>query len=400
MEMTSLSGCEHRRVFQPKMPQPDKDLLHRLLKSPHFRGSPNLRRILQFLSAYPEGGSPKEWEIAVHALGRPTDFDPRRDPIVRVSIASIRERLCQYFQHEGRFEKWRLAIPRGEYRLVFFEQGAEAEFRCRALLDRPALERFWQPYLLELERNLLVFSDLLFFTDGQGTFWRDIFVNRTNGSVRRLRQLFALPKSDQLRPTRAFISAGELRALYSLQALFGEAGSKVEPCEVRELPAEDLGGSNLILIGSSRTNPLVDRVQSYFQWTLTERHVSYAPSAGGRLRRLRDREWAQGDVIRRRSFALLQRTVLPEGEVVTAICANNGRSIQAVAELLTDEEETRRVLQILGNGRSESLLPSHLELLFQVELADDIFREEILATRLLDFRLESSREIGADETRK
>jgi len=382
------------------MLQPQEDLLHRVFDSPHFRGSPSLRRILQFLSTYPEGGSPKEWEIAVHALGRPSDFDPRRDPIVRVSIASIRERLCQYFQHEGRFEKWRLAIPRGEYRLVFFEQGAEGEFRCRELLDRPALERFWQPYLLEPQCNLLLFSDLLFFTDGQGTFWRDIFVNRANGSLRRLRQVFSLPKSDQLQPTRAFISAGELRALYSLQALFGQAGGKVEPREVRELTEEDLEGSNLILIGSSRTNPLVDRVQPYFQWTLTERNVLYTPSAGGRVHRLRDREWAQGDVIRRRSFALVQRTVLPGGEIATAICANNGRSIQAVAELLTDEEETSRVLHILSDGRAEPLLPSHLELLFQVELADDIFREEILATRLLDFRLKSSRETGVDETRK
>ncbi|MGQ9635534.1 MAG: hypothetical protein ACUVXB_14980, partial [Bryobacteraceae bacterium] len=103
----------------PKLRQ---ELMRRLLSSPHFAQAESLRRILLYLSERLESGndSPvKEYEIAVSVLGRPSSFDPKIDPIVRVSMASIRDRLRAYFENEGRTEPLRVSLPKGQYRLLF-----------------------------------------------------------------------------------------------------------------------------------------------------------------------------------------------------------------------------------------------------------------------------------------
>jgi hypothetical protein len=44
-----------------------------------------------------ENGDPlKEYTIGVEALGKPTDYDPRLDPTVRVDISKLRAKLREY----------------------------------------------------------------------------------------------------------------------------------------------------------------------------------------------------------------------------------------------------------------------------------------------------------------
>ena len=83
-------------------------LLQRILASKPFASADSLKHILQYLcecAAASPDVQPKEYEIAVQALGRTDSFDPKIDPIVRVSIASIRERLQRYFETEGTAEE-------------------------------------------------------------------------------------------------------------------------------------------------------------------------------------------------------------------------------------------------------------------------------------------------------
>ena len=135
-------------------------LLNRILVSPQFLQAASLQRILRFLFEHAgQEGAPsvKEYEIAVVAINRPPLFDPKVDSIVRVSIASIRQRLQAYFENEGRNERWSLEIPKGEYRLRFVEtrsgnQNSEPE------ADGAALRRFWDPYLTNFHANFLLFS--------------------------------------------------------------------------------------------------------------------------------------------------------------------------------------------------------------------------------------------------
>ncbi len=89
-----------------------------LLASPIFSRGANLHRFLEFIgSKYFEGKSDeiKEYTVAVHALNRPEDFDPRADTIVRVTAVALRKRLEQYYASEGASHAVQLELPAGQY---------------------------------------------------------------------------------------------------------------------------------------------------------------------------------------------------------------------------------------------------------------------------------------------
>jgi malectin (di-glucose binding ER protein) len=57
----------------------------------------------------------KEYCIAVHALGRATDFDPQTDTIVRVTAHTLRKRLEEYYRNEGADHAIHISLPAGHY---------------------------------------------------------------------------------------------------------------------------------------------------------------------------------------------------------------------------------------------------------------------------------------------
>src|SRR5690349_24625839 len=74
-----------------------------VLASEVIARSPNLGLALRYIcEKYFSGDakSIKEYTIAVEALGRPIEFDSRRDSIVRVEISRLRKRLDQLYEGE------------------------------------------------------------------------------------------------------------------------------------------------------------------------------------------------------------------------------------------------------------------------------------------------------------
>jgi hypothetical protein len=78
-------------VNHPEGPEKvtNQDLLEqveRILASKSFGASETMRQLLAYLARHtvetPEQ-APKEHEIAVTLLGRPAEFDPKLDPVVR-----------------------------------------------------------------------------------------------------------------------------------------------------------------------------------------------------------------------------------------------------------------------------------------------------------------------------
>ncbi len=89
-----------------------------LLASGIFNRAPNLVQILTYIcSKYFEGSQEgiKEYNIAVEALGRPADFDQKRDSIVRVEAHRLRKRLREYYENEGAGHVCQIEIPPGQY---------------------------------------------------------------------------------------------------------------------------------------------------------------------------------------------------------------------------------------------------------------------------------------------
>lgn len=57
----------------------------------------------------------KEYTIAVEALGRPNEFQPIEDPIVRVQASRLRECLKGYYSGEGKGNPVQIRLPKGHY---------------------------------------------------------------------------------------------------------------------------------------------------------------------------------------------------------------------------------------------------------------------------------------------
>ncbi len=356
-----------------------QEVLRRLLGSPHFAQAESLRRILLYLSERVESGddSPaKEYEIAVAVLGRPASFDPKIDPIVRVSMASIRDRLRAYFENEGRNEPLRVSLPKGQYRLVFTRsdqpKAAESD-------RRPALSWFWSPYLTPAHPNILVYTELLFFRDGEGNFIRNIYVNDISSGQSELGQRLGGLVQGHLSPTFHFVSAGEMSCLLAILRTFAALGAPLEVRNSRFFSWVDARRANLVLLGSSRTNPFVRSLHSGLPFVITDRTIENheprrdeRPSYSG-LRSI------DGHLERVIEYAVVTRRPGPAGRsTVTMISANHGRAIEGAGLFLTDEAHLSGVAEAIGQA-------PFFQLLLRVELLD--FDEEVVDVEYVTHRI-------------
>lgn len=92
--------------------------LTHVLTSDSFRNTPQLSAFLRLIverELEGRGAELKGYTIATEALGRPADFDPQTDPIVRVEAGRLRRTLAQYYETEGRDQPVRITIPVGSY---------------------------------------------------------------------------------------------------------------------------------------------------------------------------------------------------------------------------------------------------------------------------------------------
>ncbi len=106
--------------------------LNNALNSPEFQSAPQLRAFLDFVVRASLGNQSekiKGYTIAVEALGRPEDFNPVTDPIVRVEAARLRRRLETYYTGSGAGDPLRISIPKGSYtpRFLPVEPAAEPQ---------------------------------------------------------------------------------------------------------------------------------------------------------------------------------------------------------------------------------------------------------------------------------
>lgn len=81
-----------------------------------------------------------EFDIAHGVLGRPNDFNPLDDNIVRVQMARLRKRLDLYFSTEGKDEKLIIAISLGSYKPVFSHRSKTAGMLSAAPADPQVLQ--------------------------------------------------------------------------------------------------------------------------------------------------------------------------------------------------------------------------------------------------------------------
>jgi len=108
----------------------EREELGALLASGVLGRTNNLVRLLSFVCDKYFAGQMdeiKEYNIAVEALGRPADFDPQVDTIVRVTAHALRKRLEDYYRSAGAHHPVHICLPPGHYVPKFVhKEGLEA----------------------------------------------------------------------------------------------------------------------------------------------------------------------------------------------------------------------------------------------------------------------------------
>lgn len=103
-----------------------REELRRILESRYFANSPKKRGFLEFVSEQAfqgNGDKLNEYLIGVEVYDRGVDFNPQRDPIVRVQAHEIRRLLKKYYEDEGRPSPLRVELPAGHY-VPFYTRNA------------------------------------------------------------------------------------------------------------------------------------------------------------------------------------------------------------------------------------------------------------------------------------
>lgn len=102
--------------------------LARLLAWPEVARSPQLANFLSYIVEKRLNGDAqaiKAYSIAVDVFGRPPNFDPQADPIVRVQARRLRGLLDQYYRGPGADESVRIDLPIGRYVPEFVDVDTE-----------------------------------------------------------------------------------------------------------------------------------------------------------------------------------------------------------------------------------------------------------------------------------
>lgn len=173
-----------------------------VLASPEFRSSERasdfLRHIVEEELAG-RGERIKAYSIAVNLLGKPADFNPLLDPIVRIQAGRLRKALELYYLVEGRGDLIRIELPKGGYRPHFTRVSHPAQspstFPLPSETPDPKPSLVILPFQSLVEKNGPAEKDSRYSTFAQGVTiqlaaalspfeWLRVFLGNEDGSAR------------------------------------------------------------------------------------------------------------------------------------------------------------------------------------------------------------------------
>jgi tetratricopeptide (TPR) repeat protein len=144
LSMTDQRPGQPISQVSPNAPNPDevRDALARIVFSGEMRASPQLMAFLRFVvetAQRGEAGRIKAYTIAVEALGRPAEFNPDGDSIVRVEAGRLRRLLQAYYSSAGADDPIVIEMPRGSYVPAFRRRVAMQQAEPSIELPRDAI---------------------------------------------------------------------------------------------------------------------------------------------------------------------------------------------------------------------------------------------------------------------
>ncbi len=262
--------ADHRKISQT---------LEKLLNSKTFSKPGIYRDLLNYLvNCSLKGEVPKEQQIALEVFGKKMDQDKELN--VRVYILHLRNKLAEYYQHEGKDDTVILEIPKGKYQVEFQFQTYKSvkhslERYSLALLVAACILLFisvtiilnrdkfnqpkqviWKGFLKPDYPILIVLGDHYFFNDSIGTGKRgpsrDTRINSDEDLDAFLKTHPELMGKIQKSKT-TYINKQAPIGLFRLMKMFGGRIANVDMKFSSQLKWEDTRNKHVIFIGSVKT---------------------------------------------------------------------------------------------------------------------------------------------------
>ena len=300
---------------EPRSSQPTEEarlLFNRIADSDVFKSAPAMRALLIYLWQH-QGESLSEYAIAVHALGRPAEFDSKMDATVRVHISRLRNKLREFYEREGAPFPLQVSIPLGGHEVAWSLVQRQAEeiapvsrlvslqrlpkayritmvasiaaavlltvicvsllFQVRTLRSSlpppaPSLPRFWHSFLADGKPPVIVVPSPVYFRWPNNVVVRDFSISEYSNwpksdVIRQLSEKWGAPSLYQI-----YVSVLDMEAGITLQRYLDRQGVPAELTESRNFEAASAMSRNTIFLGVPRTTEylkqLFDKTNFYY----------------------------------------------------------------------------------------------------------------------------------------
>lgn len=276
--------------------------IDRLVNSHTLHGSESLCKLLRYLADHAirkPGVALKEYQIATEVFGRPAEFDPQLDSLVRVQAGRLRSKIGEYYASEGADDPVVVELPKGTYALAFHPATPSSKSLVQGLKETDGKKSGSQSS--RSSRLVLVLSSLLVtslvaiavllagkFTANRSptgdtapaalrVFW-NAFANGpdapwvifSNGAFTG-RPETGLRYFDPKRDSRDAIldhytGVGEVLAVYDLDQVFSQLHRGIRVKRGSLFTLDDAQNNNLIFVGSPAENLSLRDIPSTHQF--------------------------------------------------------------------------------------------------------------------------------------
>lgn len=243
--------------------------VERVVRSEAFSGSEILRKLLEYLAVRTldnPGSCVKAKEIAATVFGRTSDFDPQNDSIVRVHAGRLRSKLAEYYVAEGSGDDVIVSIPKWSYDLsVLYRSGPVATPAANpAAAEHPGLT--WAPGGLRRLRARWYTLGLVLalalgwtaakvatprpvpsrLTPGLAIFWQSFLANEDRAMI-----VYSNLKVRSLETDRILLlpSNGEVLGVFQITKFFTSIGKAVRPKHGVTIGWDEAKDVDLIFLG-------------------------------------------------------------------------------------------------------------------------------------------------------
>ena len=411
--------------------------LDRIVNSPVFRRSDRHARFLRFVceeTLNGESGQLNEYLIAHRVFDRGANYSPGEDSVVRRQAYTLRQKLQDYYNAEGKSDSVRIELPVGRYVPAFHfheeatppvEQPAESPTVAvppatvsvpqprrsywkwaglaagavglltvgwlagtrspRPVSLDPTFQRIWGPLLSPSEGSVICFSNAL--TAGirrtdepfpENTLTRGILLKEDEAD--RIRRQFHLPEAGffYINPTLAHAKMGEAMGAVPLTTMFAKAGVPVRATQSRYLNWQDFRRQNLVLLGHDEANQWLDPILSKLPFrqarTTSEkprRIVITEPKPGERAEFYPDYSRGQNPAVE--DYALISFLSSIDGKHGLALVNGvNTEGTMMALEYLTDPGSLRSLDSALRKLDPNHSGPWHFQVILHSELRDGV----------------------------